>query len=185
MEFNEKVRIMDGARINRALARLASEIVEENHGASDLYLVGVQRRGVPLANRLADKIADLEGHRPPVGVVDITLYRDDLSTVGANPIVNRTDLPGGVDGRNIVLIDDVLYTGRTIRAAMDAVMDLGRPRCIQLAVLVDRGHRELPIRADFVGKNVPTTNDDEVRVKVRELDGEDGVSILRAAVVER
>ncbi len=118
MEFIEKVRIMDAARINRALARLASEIVEENHGASDLYLVGVQRRGVPLANRLADKIADLEGHRPPVGIVDITLYRDDLSTVGANPIVNRTDLPGGVDGRNIVLIDDVLYTGRTIRAAL-------------------------------------------------------------------
>ncbi len=117
---------MDGARINRALARLASEIVEENHGADDLYLVGVQRRGVPLAERLADKIADLEGQRPPVGVVDITLYRDDLTTVGTNPIVNRrTDLPGGVENRNIILIDDVLYTGRTIRAALDQLIDFG------------------------------------------------------------
>ena len=136
MEFNEKARIMDAARINRALARLASEIVEENHGAGDLYLVGIQRRGVPLANRLADKIADLEDHRPPVGVLDITLYRDDLSTVGANPVVNRTDLPGGVDERNIILIDDVLYTGRTIRAALDQLIDFGRPRRVQLAVLV-------------------------------------------------
>src|SRR5215211_4037686 len=131
MDLVEKARIMDSARINRALARLASEIVEENHGADDLYLVGVQRRGVPLAERLADKIADLEGQRPPVGVVDITLYRDDLSTVGANPIINRTDLPIGVDGRNLLLIDDVLYTGRTIRAALDQLIDFGRPRRVQ------------------------------------------------------
>ena len=177
MEFNEKVRIMDGARINRALARLASEIVEENHGASDLYLVGVQRRGVPLANRLADKIADLEGYRPPVGVVDITLYRDDLSTVGANPIVNRTDLPIDVEGRNVLLIDDVLYTGRTIRAALDALIDFGRPRAIQLVVMVDRGHRELPIKADYVGKNLPTSARQSVRVRLQEIDGADEVTI--------
>src|ERR1051325_2344320 len=126
MEFVEKARIMDSARINRALARLASEIVEENHGADDLYLVGIQRRGVPLAERLADKIADLEGQRPPVGVVDITLYRDDLTTVGTNPVVNRTDLPVDVDERNVLLIADVLYTGRTIRAALDQLIDFGR-----------------------------------------------------------
>jgi pyrimidine operon attenuation protein/uracil phosphoribosyltransferase len=186
MEFNEKVRIMDGARINRALARLASEIVEENHGASDLYLVGVQRRGVPLANRLADKIADLEGHRPPVGVVDITLYRDDLSTVGANPIVNRTDLPGGVDNRNIVLIDDVLYTGRTIRAALDQLIDFGRPLRVQLAVLVDRGreHRELPIQADYVGKFAPTKRSEIIKVMLAEFDGEEGVAIVERPPAE-
>ena len=136
---------MDGARINRALARLASEIVEENHGLTDLVLVGIRRRGVPLANRIADKIADLEGKRPPVGILDITLYRDDLSTVGAKPIVSGTELPGDVEGRCIVLIDDVLYTGRTVRAALDQLIDFGRPRRVQLAVLIDRGneHREL------------------------------------------
>jgi pyrimidine operon attenuation protein/uracil phosphoribosyltransferase len=180
MAFVEKARIMDSARINRALARLASEIVEENHGADDLYLVGVQRRGVPLAERLADKIADLEGQRPPIGVVDITLYRDDLTTVGTNPIVNRrTDLPGGVENRNIILIDDVLYTGRTVRAAMDALMDFGRPRAIQLMVLVDRGHRELPIRADFVGKNVPTARSETIEVHLRETDAVDEVLLRK------
>ena len=139
MDFVEKARIMDGPRINRALARLSSEIVEENHGAGDLFLVGIRRRGVPLAERMAQKIADLEGYRPPVGVLDITLYRDDLSTVGAKPVVNRTDLPGDIENRNIVLIDDVLYTGRTIRAALDQLIDFGRPRRVQLAVLIDRG----------------------------------------------
>ncbi|HEX8181085.1 MAG TPA: bifunctional pyr operon transcriptional regulator/uracil phosphoribosyltransferase PyrR [Pyrinomonadaceae bacterium] len=181
MEFVEKARIMDSARINRALARLASEIVEENHGADDLYLVGVQRRGVPLAERLAEKIADLEGQRPPVGVVDITLYRDDLSTVGANPIVNRrTDLPGGVENRNIVLIDDVLYTGRTIRAALDQLIDFGRPRRVQLAVLVDRGkeHREVPIQADYIGKFVPTKKSEIIKVMLDDIDGEEGVAIV-------
>jgi len=158
MEFTEKARIMDSARINRALARLASEIVEENHGAGDLYLIGIRRRGVPLAERMADKIADLEGQRPPVGILDITLYRDDLSTVGVKPIVNRTDLPGDIENRNIVLIDDVLYTGRTVRAGIDQLIDFGRPRRVQLAVLIDRGkeHRELPIQADYIGKLVPT-----------------------------
>jgi pyrimidine operon attenuation protein/uracil phosphoribosyltransferase len=180
MEFVEKARIMDGMRINRALARLASEIVEENHGAGHLYLVGIQRRGVPLAHRLADKIADIEGERPPVGVVDITLYRDDLSTVGANPVVNRTDLPVDVEGKNVLLIDDVLYTGRTIRAALDQLIDFGRPRRVQLAVLVDRGkeHRELPIQADFVGKFVPTKKSEIIKVMLEEFDGEEAVAIV-------
>jgi pyrimidine operon attenuation protein/uracil phosphoribosyltransferase len=179
MEFTERARIMDGARINRALARLASEIVEENHGTNDLYLVGIRRRGVPLAERMADKIADLEGVRPPVGIVDITLYRDDLSTVGAKPIVNRTELDD-IEGRNIVLIDDVLYTGRTIRAALDQLIDFGRPRRVQLAVLIDRGneHRELPIQADYVGKLVPTKRSEIIKVMLDEFDEEEGVVIV-------
>ena len=171
---------MDGVRINRALARLASEIVEDNHGTEGLYLVGIQRRGVPLANRLADKIADLEGARPTVGILDITLYRDDLTTVGANPIINRTDLPVSVEDSKIVLVDDVLYTGRTIRAALDQLMDFGRPRRVQLAVLVDRGreHRELPIQADYVGKFVPTKRSEIIKVLLDDFDGEEGVAIV-------
>ena len=186
MDFVEKTRIMDAPRINRALARLASEIVEENQGAADLYLVGIHRRGVPLANRVADKIADLEDVRPPVGILDITLYRDDLSTVGANPIINRTELPGGVDNRNIVLIDDVLYTGRTVRAALDQLMDFGRPRRVQLAVLVDRGkeHRELPIQADFVGKFAPTKRSEIIKVMLNDFDGEEGVAIVERPPAE-
>jgi len=186
MEFVEKARIMDGARINRALSRLASEVVEENHGAGDLLLVGIQRRGVPLAYRLADKIADLEGTRPPVGVLDITLYRDDLSTVGANPVVNRTELPQDVEGRNIVLIDDVLYTGRTIRAALDQLIDFGRPRRVQLAVLIDRGkeHRELPIQADYIGKVVPTKRSEIIKVLLTEFDDEEGVAIVERPQAE-
>ncbi len=186
MEFIEKARIMDGARINRALARLASEIVEENHGATDLYLVGIRRRGVPLAERMADKIADLEGGRPPVGVLDITLYRDDLSTVGMNPVVNRTELPGDIEGRNIVLIDDVLYTGRTIRAALDQLIDFGRPRRVQLAVLVDRGkeHRELPIQADYIGKVVPTKKSEIIKVMLADFDDEEGVAIVERPATE-
>lgn len=180
MEFLEKARIMDDVRINRALARLASEIVEENHGTDNLYLVGIQRRGVPLAHRLAEKIRDLENVSPPVGVLDITLYRDDLSVVGANPVINRTDLPLGVEDKIIVLVDDVLYTGRTIRAALDQLMDFGRPRRVQLAVLVDRGkeHRELPIQADFVGKFVPTKRSEIIKVLIEDFDGEEGVAIV-------
>lgn len=180
MDFVEKARIMDGARINRALSRLASEIVEENHGADDLYLVGIRRRGVPLAERMADKIADLEGSRPLVGILDITLYRDDLSTVGANPVVNRTELHDDIDDRNIVLIDDVLYTGRTIRAALDQLIDFGRPRRVQLAVLIDRGkeHRELPIQADFIGKVVPTKKSEIIKVMLTDFDEEEGVAIV-------
>ncbi|HEY5443236.1 MAG TPA: bifunctional pyr operon transcriptional regulator/uracil phosphoribosyltransferase PyrR [Pyrinomonadaceae bacterium] len=180
MDFVEKARIMDGPRINRALARLSSEIVEENHGAGDLFLVGIRRRGVPLAERMADKIADLEGSRPPVGVLDITLYRDDLSTVGAKPVVNRTELPGDIESRNIVLIDDVLYTGRTIRAALDQLIDFGRPRRVQLAVLIDRGkeHRELPIQADYIGKLVPTKKSEIIKVMLQDFDEEEGVVIV-------
>lgn len=180
MELVEKARIMDSARINRALSRLASEIIEDNHSVGDLYLVGIRRRGVPLAERMADKIADLEGTRPTVGMLDITLYRDDLSTVGANPVVNRTDLPGPIENRNIVLIDDVLYTGRTIRAALDQLIDFGRPRRVQLAVLIDRGkeHRELPIQADYVGKLVPTKKSEIIKVMLTGFDEEEGVAIV-------
>ena len=170
MEFVEKARIMDGMRINRALARLASEIVEENHGAGHLYLVGIQRRGVPLAHRLADKIADIEGERPPVGVLDITLYRDDLSTVAERPVVNRTELPADITGKTIILVDDVLYTGRTVRAAMDELIDFGRPRRVQLCALIDRGWRELPIQADYIGKYVTTTEKEIIKVMLPEFD---------------
>lgn len=181
-EFNltEKSRIMDGARMKRALSRLASEIVEENQGADGLYLVGIRRRGVPIAERIADKIEQLEGSRPLYGILDITLYRDDLSTVGASPIVNRTELDSDIEGKNIVLVDDVLYTGRTIRAALDQLMDFGRPRKVQLAVLIDRGreHRELPIQADFVGKTVPTKQSEIVKVMLKEFDGVEAVGIF-------
>lgn len=176
----EKSRIMDSARMKRAISRLASEIVEENHGAKELYIVGIRRRGVPLAERIVDKIETLEGIRPLYGIIDITLYRDDLSTVGANPIVNRTELNEDIDGKIIVLVDDVLYTGRTIRAAMDQLMDFGRPKKVQLAVLIDRGreHRELPIQADFVGKIVPTKQAEIIRVMLKEYDDVEAVGIF-------
>jgi pyrimidine operon attenuation protein/uracil phosphoribosyltransferase len=176
----EKSRIMDGARMSRALSRLASEIVEENQGAKNLYLVGIRRRGVPIAERLAKKIEDLEGTKPLFGVLDITLYRDDLSTVGANPIVNRTELVEDIEDRNIILVDDVLYTGRTIRAALDQLMDFGRPRRVQLAVLVDRGkeHRELPIQADYIGKVVPTKRAEIIKVMLKEFDDVEAVGIF-------
>ncbi len=178
--LTEKSRIMDSARMKRAISRLASEIVEENQGAKDLYIVGIRRRGVPLAERIVDRIAQLEGESPLYGIIDITLYRDDLSTVGANPIVNRTELDADIEGKVIVLVDDVLYTGRTIRAAMDQLMDFGRPKKVQLAVLIDRGreHRELPIQADFVGKTVPTKNSEIVRVMLKEYDDIEGVGIF-------
>jgi pyrimidine operon attenuation protein/uracil phosphoribosyltransferase len=176
----EKSRIMDAARMKRALSRLASEIVEENHGAKDLYLVGIRRRGVPLAERIADKIETLEGERPLYGILDITLYRDDLSTAGANPIVNRTELDADIENKIIVLVDDVLYTGRTIRAALDQLMDFGRPRKVQLAVLIDRGreHRELPIQADFIGKLVPTKSTEIIKVMLKEYDDVEAVGIF-------
>ncbi|HUR99199.1 MAG TPA: bifunctional pyr operon transcriptional regulator/uracil phosphoribosyltransferase PyrR [Pyrinomonadaceae bacterium] len=175
----EKSRIMDSARMKRALSRLASEIVEENQGAKDLYIVGIRRRGVPLAERIVDKIEAIEGERPQYGIIDITLYRDDLSTVGANPIVNRTELDTDIEGKNIVLVDDVLYTGRTIRAALDQLMDFGRPRKVQLAVLIDRGreHRELPIQADFIGKVVPTKQTEIIKVMLKEYDDVEAVGI--------
>ncbi len=179
----EKARIMDAARIDRALSRLASEIVEENQGVQDLYLVGIRRRGVPLAKRIAEKIKVLEGSLPYLGSLDITLYRDDLSTVGASPIVNRTELEIDIEDKNIVLVDDVLYTGRTIRAALDQLMDFGRPRKVRLAILIDRGreHRELPIQADFIGKTVPTKKSEIIKVMLKEFDDEEGVGIFERA----
>jgi pyrimidine operon attenuation protein/uracil phosphoribosyltransferase len=161
--------------IRRALTRIAHEILERNGGTDTLSLVGIKSRGDALAARIRQDIADIEHAHVPLGSLDITLYRDDLTRIGYAPQVRRTDLPFSVDDRVIVLVDDVLFTGRTIRAAMDALVDFGRPKAIQLAVLVDRGHRELPIRADYVGKNVPTSLDEDVRVRLRELDGEDAV----------
>ena len=174
----EKSKIMDAARMKRALSRLASEIVEENYGAKDLYIVGIRRRGVPLAEKIVAKIEQLEGEKPLYGIIDITLYRDDLSTVGANPIVNRTELTADIENKKIILVDDVLYTGRTIRAALDALIDFGRPKEIQLVVLVDRGHRELPIHADVIGKTVPTDANEVIKVKLSETDGDDEVLIM-------
>jgi pyrimidine operon attenuation protein/uracil phosphoribosyltransferase len=173
-------RIMTADEIRRAVVRISHEIVEKQAGTEGLALVGIQRRGVPLARRLADSIAENEGIRLPVGALDITFYRDDLSLIAQQPLVKGTDLPFDLNEMTVVLVDDVLYTGRTIRAAMDALMDFGRPRAIRLAVLVDRGHRELPIRADHVGKNVPTSRDEIVKVLVEEIDREDSVLIERA-----
>jgi pyrimidine operon attenuation protein/uracil phosphoribosyltransferase len=175
----EKSKIMDAARMKRALSRLASEIVEENQGANDLYIVGIRRRGVPLAERVAAKIEELEGEKPLYGIIDITLYRDDLSTVGANPIVNRTELDADIENKKVILVDDVLYTGRTIRAALDQLMDFGRPNKVQLAVLIDRGkeHRELPIQADYIGRTVPTKKSEIIKVLLSEFDNEEGVGI--------
>ena len=175
-------QIMTADEIRRATIRLSHEIVEKHAGTDGLVLIGIQRRGVPLARRVAAAIAEHEGAIIPVGALDITFYRDDLSMVAQQPVVKGTMLPTAIDGKTIVLVDDVLYTGRTIRAAMDALVDFGRPQAIRLAVLVDRGHRELPIRADHVGKNVPTSREEQVRVHVEEIDGEDGVEIERLAV---
>lgn len=181
MKLVEKAQIMDEAGIGRVLTRIAHEILERNKGVKDLMLVGIRTRGVPLSLRLAQRIADIERVKVPVGVLDITLYRDDLSTIAEHPVVHETRLPGDVNGKIVVLVDDVLFTGRTTRAAMDALVDYGRPRQIQLAVLIDRGHRELPIRADYVGKNVPTARREIVSVRLIETDNEDRVVIEEAA----
>jgi pyrimidine operon attenuation protein/uracil phosphoribosyltransferase len=176
--MKEKAQILDKDGIRRSLTRIAHEIIERNKGTDTLALVGIRRRGVPLAERLAERIMDIEGRRVPVGILDITLYRDDLSTLAYQPLVRSTEIPFPVGGKTVVLVDDVIYTGRTIRAALGALIDLGRPKVIQLAVLIDRGHRELPIRADYVGKNVPTSKKEEVSVRLQEIDGEDMVIIL-------
>jgi pyrimidine operon attenuation protein/uracil phosphoribosyltransferase len=168
---------MDEGEIRRSLTRIAHEIVERNRGAGDVVLVGIAARGDDLARRLATEIERIESARVPVGVLDITFYRDDIGYRAEAPEVHETNVAFDITGRTVVLVDDVLFTGRTIRAAMDALVDLGRPTAIQLAVLVDRGHRELPIRADFVGKNVPPRRDDDVRVSLREVDGEDAVEV--------
>lgn len=176
--FALKARVMEPEDVRRALVRIAHEVVERNKGPEDLVLVGIRTRGAPLAARLAGMIASFEGVPVPVGALDVTLYRDDVSLRGPRSL-EATTVPGNVDGRTVVLVDDVLFTGRTIRAAFDALLDLGRPSAIRLAVLVDRGHRELPIRADFVGKNLPTSSDEVVKVRVAEVDGEDAVLIGR------
>ncbi len=170
--------LMSRKDIERAVVRIAHEVVERNKGAKDIALVGMQTRGVPLAHRLAATVRALEGLAVPVGSLDITLYRDDLSSLALKHIVQRTDVPFDVTGKHVILVDDVFYTGRSIRAAMDAIIDLGRPQTIQLAVLVDRGHRELPIRSDYVGKNIPTALTEEVKVYLKEVDGEDKVTII-------
>lgn len=175
--FTEKAVLMDTEAIRRSLVRISHEIVEKNKGVDNIILVGIRTRGVPIAERLAEAIESIEGKRPPVGVLDITLYRDDLSTLSYQPVVHTTELPVDITDKVVVLVDDVLYTGRTIRAALDAVIDMGRPKTIQLAALIDRGHRELPIRADFVGKNVPTSSHEVVSVQFKETDGTDKVVI--------
>ena len=177
MEFREKALIMDEAAIRRALTRIAHEINEANKGVDNVALVGIRRRGGPLAHQLASLIESIEGIKPPVGVLDITLYRDDLTALGPAPIVHRTEVDFNITGKIIVLVDDVIFTGRTARAALDALMDIGRPKRIQLAVLIDRWHRELPIKPDFVGKNVPTSRQEIVSVLVEEIDGENKVVI--------
>ena len=174
----EKAQILDKEGIRRSLTRIAHEIIERNKGIENLVLIGIRRRGVPLAERLARKIKEIEGCSVPVGILDITLYRDDLTTLAYQPLVRSTSIPFHVSGRTVVLVDDVIYTGRTVRAALDAVMDLGRPRVIQLAALIDRGHRELPIRADYIGKNVPTSSKEVVSVRLQEIDSEERVVIL-------
>ena len=172
---NESRALLDDADIGRALTRVAHEIVERTKGADDIVILGIPTRGVALARRLASRIEGIEGHPVPAGSLDVTMYRDDLRLRPARPL-DHTDIPpGGVDGRIVVLVDDVLFSGRTVRAALDALNDLGRPRAVQLAVLVDRGHRELPIRADYVGKNLPTSLHETVRVLVTEHDGKDAV----------
>ena len=173
----DKTVLMDEDAIRRALTRISHEIVERNKGTAGIVLVGIRSRGIPLAERIAAAIEKIEGTRPAIGILDITLYRDDLSTLAYQPVVRETEIPVDITGKTIVLVDDVLYTGRTIRAAMNALLDLGRPRMIQLAVLIDRGHRELPIRADYVGKNVPTASAEDVSVQLHDTDTEEKVVI--------
>lgn len=178
MEFRIKSQIIDGQGLKRTIARLSHEILEWNKGLEDVAIVGMQTRGVYLAKRIAQKLQEIEGKQVPVGILDVTLYRDDFRIRLKQPKVQVTEIPFSVDEKNIVLVDDVLYTGRTVRAALDAVMDLGRPASIQLAILIDRGHRELPIKADFIGKNIPTSTGEEISVHLQEVDGEDGVYVV-------
>jgi pyrimidine operon attenuation protein / uracil phosphoribosyltransferase len=176
--------IMDAERISRTLTRIAHEIVERNKGVEGIALVGIRTRGVPIARRIARALREITGDEVPTGALDITLYRDDLmrQPVGPQPVVRRTEIPFSIDTRKIILVDDVLYTGRTIRAALDALIDFGRPKAIQLICLVDRGHRELPIKADYVGKNIPTARRESVQVRLQEIDGEDEVVLQQEEV---
>jgi pyrimidine operon attenuation protein/uracil phosphoribosyltransferase len=176
--LREKARIMDGAAMKRAVSRIAHEIIEKNKGTSNVVMIGIQRRGVTLAGRLSAHIGQVENVTVPTGRLDITFYRDDLSLLAAHPVINGTDIPFSITDRDVILVDDVLYTGRTIRAAMEAIMELGRARTIQLAVLIDRGHRELPIKSDYVGKNVPTSRSEHIAVHIVPFETEDCVLVL-------
>ena len=178
MDFVEKSLVMSSDDMKRVMARMASQVVEANPDLDNVLVVGIRRRGVPLATMLAGKIEELARSPVATGALDITLYRDDLSTVGERPVVNKTELPGDITGKTIVLVDDVLYTGRTIRAALDELIDFGRPRRVELAVLVDRGHRELPIQADYVGKHVQTTEQEIIKVMLPEFDDREEVVVV-------
>lgn len=173
----DKAKLMDEKAIARAITRVSHEIIERNKGIKDVILIGIKTRGVPMADRIAKKIEQIEGSKVYTGEMDITLYRDDLKMQHQDPVINSTSINFDINDKVVVLVDDVLYTGRTVRSALNAIMDLGRPKSIQLAVLVDRGHRELPIRADYVGKNVPTSKQEIIAVKLLEVDGEDSVKI--------
>lgn len=173
----QKAILMDEKAMNRAVTRISHEILERNKGVESIALVGIKTRGVPIAQRISKKIENIEGQTVPIGEIDITLYRDDLTNIDVEPVVNDSDCHIDVEGKIVILVDDVLYTGRTVRAALDNIIDKGRPKSIQLAVLVDRGHRELPIRADYVGKNVPTSKQEIISVKLIEIDDEDVVTI--------
>jgi len=173
-----KAKILDKEAVGRSIMRIAHEVLEKNKGTSNLCLIGIRNRGVYLAKRLAESIKKIEGQDVPVGVLDITLYRDDLALASGQPVVRKTEIGFDINEKKLILVDDVLYTGRTVRAALDALVDFGRPKIIQMAVLVDRGHRELPVRADFVGKNIPTAKNETVEVHLIEADGEDEVVIV-------
>lgn len=175
--MKEKAQLMDEKAIGRAITRISHEIIERNKGIEDVVLVGIKTRGVPIADRIGKKIQQIEGASVNTGEVDITLYRDDLKKIDVDPVINGSNVQFSIDDKIVILVDDVLYTGRTVRSALDAIIDIGRPKAIQLAVLVDRGHRELPIRADYVGKNVPTSKGEIISVKLSEIYGEDSVTI--------
>ena len=175
----QKTMLMDEVSLSRAVKRISHEIIEKNKGCEDLCVIGIRRRGVPLAKMICENIKQIEGQAVPMGMLDITLYRDDVKYDVKDPIILAADIPFSVKGKKIVLVDDVLYTGRTVRAAIDAIISLGRPSCIQLAILVDRGHRELPIRGDYIGKNIPTSREERVYVHLPETDSEWGVFIAK------
>lgn len=178
MNIRIKSKIMDDQDLGRTIARLTHEILEKNKGHENIVVIGMRTRGVYLAERIAKKLKEVDNKEVPLGVLDVTLYRDDFRTALKQPKIQITDIPFSIDNKNIILVDDVLYTGRTVRAALDALMDFGRPASIQLAILVDRGHRELPIKADFIGKNVPTSYGEEIRVHMKEIDEDDGVFLV-------
>jgi pyrimidine operon attenuation protein/uracil phosphoribosyltransferase len=180
MDINIKAKLIDEEGFNRTITRLAHEILEKNKGSRNVVLIGMRTRGENIAERIKQKIKEIDKSEPLYGVLDVTLYRDDFRTRLKQPEISVTNITINLNDRDIILIDDVLYTGRTVRAALDALMDLGRPSTIQLCVMVDRGHREMPIRADFVGKNIPTSIDEEVQVRIKEIDGEDAVYLLNA-----